>query len=272
MSQTPPLPLDVRFMNFAVTLLLAALALGCVAAALWWVLRNPAFAIRGITLRGDTAHSSPDSLRASVLPRLSGNFFTMDLQAARAAFQAAPWVRAAQVRRVFPGQLEVTLREHVPAAFWGEGGGQMVDVQGQVFDTGGIIGDAGPLPRLTGPLGHAALTLEAFHALTAVLAPAGLGPRALELTPRGGWRAELDNGGMLELGRGAPAELAARAGTFVATAGEVAARHQRGLRDIESADLRYQTGYTLRLRGLTPATGAAPARPAAAPAANRHNP
>jgi len=266
MSQTLPMPLDVRLMNMAVSLLLTALLLGCAVAGLWWALRSPAFAIRGITLHGDTAHSSAEALRASVAPRLSGNFFTMDLQAARAAFQSAPWVRSAQVRRVFPDRLEVTLREHVPAAFWGAGNGQMVDEQGQVFDTGGIVGDAGGLPRLSGPQGQAVLTLEAFRALSAALAPAGLGLRALELTPRGGWRAELDNGGVLELGRGAPDELAARAGSFTATAQEVAARHQRGLRDIESADLRYRAGYALRLRGLTTVADGAQARASAAPA------
>ncbi|MDR0274299.1 MAG: cell division protein FtsQ/DivIB [Burkholderiaceae bacterium] len=271
MSQPLPMPLDVRLMNFAGVLLLTALALGCVAAGLWWVMRNPVFTIRGITLQGDTAHSSADSLRASVGPRLSGNFFTMDMQAAQAAFQSAPWVRAAQVRRVFPDRLEVTLREHVPAAFWGEGGGQMVDEQGLVFDTGGLAGDTGDLPRLSGPRDQAALVLAAFRALSAALAPAGLNPRALELTPRGGWRAELGNGGVLELGRGAPDDLAARARSFAATALLVAARHQRGPRDIESADLRYQAGYALRLRGLTTvAGGQPPAASASAPARHDH--
>jgi len=266
MSQSLPLPLDVRLTNMATTLFLTALLLGCAAAGLWWALRSPAFAIRGITLHGDTAHSSPDGLRARVAQRLSGNFFTLDLQAARAVFQSAPWVRSAQVRRVFPDRLEVTLREYAPVAFWGEGGSQMVDEQGRVFDTGGIAGDVGNLPRLSGPPGQAALTLEAFHALNAALAPAGLGLRALELTPRGGWRAELDNGGVVELGRGAPADLAARAGVLTATAPEVAARHQRGPRDIEFADLRYQAGYALRLRGLTTEPASQPPRPGASPA------
>lgn len=250
MSETLSMPLDVRLMNFTAALLLTALALGCVAVGVWWAMRNPVFALRGITLRGDTTHSSAASLGARVAPRLSGNFLTVDLAAVQTAFQSAPWVSAAQVRRVFPGRLEVTLREHAPAAFWGEGG-LMVDEQGQVFDTGGLAGGNADLPRLAGPHGQAALVLEAFRALGPVLALAGLKLHALELTPRGSWRAELGNGGVVELGRGAPADLAARAEPFAATVAQVAGRHQRDVQDIEAADLRYQAGYALRLHGVT---------------------
>ncbi|WP_298438386.1 cell division protein FtsQ/DivIB [Ottowia sp.] len=269
MSDALPLPLDVRLMNFTVSLLLTTLVLGCVAAGLWWVLRNPAFAIRSITLEGDTAHNSAASLRASVLPRLSGNFFTMDLDAARTAFQAAPWVRAAQVQRVFPDKLNVTLREHVPVALWGEGDNHLIDQQGDVFEASAPDGDSADMPRLAGPQGQSALVLSAYRTLAAALAPARMRLRGLELTPRGSWRAELGGGGLVELGRGTPEELAARLAPFVATVGEVAARHQRNPQDIESADLRHTTGYALRLRGVTTVSaeeraksgaGSAPAR------------
>ena len=85
MTDSLPMPLDVRLMNVTAALLATGLVLACVAAALWWVLRNPAFAIRQIVVTGDTAHHSAASLRAMVGPRLSGNFFTLDLSATQAA-------------------------------------------------------------------------------------------------------------------------------------------------------------------------------------------
>jgi cell division protein FtsQ len=55
---------------------------------------------------------------------------------------------------------------------------------------------------------------------------------------------------VIELGSGTAAELAERRKTFVATAPEVAARHQRGVADIEMADLRHVGGYALRIKGV----------------------
>ena len=86
MTHELPVPVDVRLMNLTTSLLVTALVLGCVIAGLWWAIRNPAFAFTQITVGGDTAHHSAASLRAGVAPRLQGNFFTMDLAAAQAAF------------------------------------------------------------------------------------------------------------------------------------------------------------------------------------------
>jgi len=250
MSTTLPLPLDVRLMNLTTSLLATVLLLGCMAAGLWWALRNPAFAIGHITVEGDTAHNSAASLRVNVAPRLSGNFFTLDLDDARAAFQSAPWVREAVVQRVFPNQLNVTLREHVPAALWGEEDMHMVNVQGEVFEAAADDTDE-ELPRLLGPEGRAAEVLQMYRLLAPELEPLGQPLVGLALEARGNWRAELESGAVIQLGQGQPEELRARLEQFARTAGEVAARHQRGPGSIASADLRHVSGYALRLRGVT---------------------
>ena len=90
MSTSMSLPFDVRLMNFTTAVLASGLLLAAVAAGLWWVLRNPMFTIGQITVTGDTRHNSAASLRAAVEPRLKGNFFTLDLGAAQAAFERAP--------------------------------------------------------------------------------------------------------------------------------------------------------------------------------------
>eukprot|EP01036_Dinobryon_divergens_P041608 gene41608-55164_t len=82
-----------------------------VAAALW-VARQPMFAIRSIQLEGDVTRNSLATIRTSAATRLAGSFFTLDLQAARSAFEAVPWVRQAVVQREFPNRLRVTLQEH----------------------------------------------------------------------------------------------------------------------------------------------------------------
>lgn len=251
MTHELPLPVDVRLMNLTTSLLVTALVLGCIAAGLWWAIRHPAFAFGHISVDGDTAHHSAASLRAAVLPRLQGNFFTMDLAAAQAAFQSAPWVRRATVQREFPNQLHVTLQEHVPVAYWGEGGSQMINRQGEVFEAGGDEADEARMPVLIGPEGQAAEVLAMHRQLEPLLAPLGTPLTELALLARGNWRAELGQGAVIELGYGTPPELAARLAQFVGTVGEVAARHQRPVEAVEAADLRHVGGYALRLRGVT---------------------
>lgn len=255
-----PLPFDVRLMNVTAALLASGLLLALVAAGLWWVLRNPMFAITHITVSGDTRHNSAESLRAGVVHRLSGNFFTIDLAAAKTAFERVPWVRKAIVQREFPDRLHVALREHVPAARWGESETRLVDQQGAVFEVGDFDGDEGDLPVLIGPDGLAGEVLAMYRELSPWAKPLGTNIETLELQQRGHWHAVLASGAQVELGQGAPAELAARFAQFAATAREVAARHRRGVEAIESADLRHAGGYALRLRGIS--TTHAPARPA----------
>ena len=249
MTRSLPMPVDVKLMNLTASLLAAVLALSCLAAGLWWFVHYPAFVIGQITVDGDTTHNSAATLRASVMPRLAGTFFTMDLAAAQAAFQSAPWVRRAMVRREFPNQLHVTLQEYVPAARWGENDDHMVDGLGQVFDVDDDDDDQ--LPTLTGPDGHAPEVLAMYRRLEPLAAPLGARVSQVDLLARGNWRVDLSTGAVVELGQGTVDELAARFRQFTATAKAVAARHQRPVEAIEAADLRHVGGYALRLRGVS---------------------
>ncbi len=251
MNAALPLPMDVRLMNLTTALLVCGLLLACAAAALGWALRSPTFAIEQITVTGDTAHNSAASLRAGVAPRLSGNFFTLDLAATQAAFQSVPWVRHAAVQREFPNRLTVRLQEHVPVARWGDDDTHLVNDAGEVFEVGGADEDDDGMPTLIGPDGQAAQVLAMHRLLDPLVRPLDRRIAQLQLQSRGHWRAEMDQGGVIELGQGAPEELAARLTQFVGTVREVAARHQRAVDALESADLRHAGGYALRLRGVS---------------------
>ena len=73
----------------------------------------------------------------------------------------------------------------------------------------------------------------------------------LELTGRGNWRVRLDSGALIELGRGPEDEVVARAQQFVATLNQVTARYGRTASALESADLRHEQGYAIRLKGVS---------------------
>ena len=87
MQQTLPLPLDVKLMNWTASVLFLGCALLALAAGVHWLLSRPVFAIQRIVVQGDLMHNSPATLRPLVQPSLVGNFFTVDLDALRAAFE-----------------------------------------------------------------------------------------------------------------------------------------------------------------------------------------
>jgi cell division protein FtsQ len=254
MAKTAPaFPNDIRLMNAVASALFMLAAVAVVAALLAWAMRAPAFTLRAIRVDGDTGRSSVATIRANALPMLAGNFFTLDLRAARAAFEAVPWVRRAVVRRVWPDRLSVTLEEHRAAALWSgeDGNDRLVNVQGEVFEANvGDVEDDG-LPRFEGPPGTAAQVLALHGRLAPLFAQIDAQVQALTLTRRGSWKAELDTGAVIELGRGADDELAERTGRFVRTLGQVSARFDRPL---ESADLRHADGYAVRLKGVRTGT------------------
>lgn len=255
-----PSPVDVKLMNGTATVLFVAFGVLLATALGGWVLRHPLFALGGISVHGDTTHTSAAQLRANVAPQLRGSFFTLDLAAARRAFEAVPWVRQAVVRRQFPNRLKVVLQEHKAVALWGDEG-RMVNSHGEVFEANAGDVEADDLPQLQAPDDALApQVLAMWQALQPLFEPLDLSIEQLALTGRGSWQATLDTGAVLELGRGEAAEVQARAQRFAHTLTQAASRYGRRPEAVVSADLRYADGYALRLRGVgtvDPATAAA---------------
>lgn len=265
---TPPaaLPFDVRFMQGTATLLAVLLLVGVVALALNWAARLPMFAIRAIRVEGDMAHNSVATIRANAMPKLAGSFLTMNLRDARQAFESVPWVRQAVVHRAWPDRLLVRLEEYRAVALWAGSdeadARRLVSREGEVFEANiGDVEDDG-LPTLRGPDGSAPQVLAMWQRLGPVMKRMDAQVDTLSLSARGSWRAELDNGAAIELGRGGDAEVIARVERFVATLAQVTARYRRPL---EYADLRHNDGYALRLQGVATLNPTPPAAAAKTP-------
>ena len=250
MNTVLPSPLDVRLMNLTASVVFAACAVLVLAAGTWWALRHPSFAIGRIVVQGELVHNNAVTLRANVAPQLMGNFFTIRLGAARAAFEQVPWVRSAQVRREFPRTLHVVLQEHHAVAHWGpEAGTTLVNSSGAVFEANADT-ELDNLPRLSGPDGQSMAVLQMHQRLEPVFEPFDMKIDALDLSGRGGWRATLEGGAVLELGGGEPEQVLQRTQRFLRTLTQLAAQYQRRPDALESADLRHDGGYAVRLRGV----------------------
>ena len=251
MNPSLPQPVDVKLMNITATVLFAACGLLLAAALGWWALRNPVFAIGGITVLGDTTHNNAATLRANVAPRLAGNFFTIDLKKAREAFEAVPWVRQAVVKRQFPNRLRVVLQEHEAEAFWGaDSESHLVNTHGEVFEANSGDVEQDGLPRLAGPEGTSAQVLAMYQALKPMFEGLDLEVEQLTLTGRGGWVLHLESGAVVELGRGTQDEVVARTERFVRTLTQVTSKYGRRPEALVTADLRHADGYAVKLRGV----------------------
>ena len=254
------LPGDIALMNVTAAVFATIGVVLVVATVLFAVVRQPLFALRAIRIEGDVSRNSLSTIRANAAPRLAGNFFTLDLGAGRRAFESVPWVRRAVINRVWPNRLLVRLEEHRPVALWNSDGGaeRLVNSFGEVFEANvGDVEDDG-LPSLQGPDGSSAHVLALHGRLAPVFAAMDARIDTLALSARGSWRAELDGGAEIQLGRGSDDEVVERARRFVGTLAQVTARYQRPL---ESADLRHRDGYAVRLKGITTTLSATPDKP-----------
>jgi cell division protein FtsQ len=252
MKKPMTMPMDVRLMQWTASWMFVLAIILCVASSIGWLLRHPAFSIQAITVRGNVTHSNAVTLRANVLPQLTGNFFTLNLMQARQAFEQIPWIRSALVRREFPNRLNVTLDEFLPVAQWGtEGDGKFLSVEGAVFEVNADDVDSDALPTLKGPESQAKTVLEMFQYLKPLLAKMDMNLDKLELSQRGSWSAQLESGATLELGNGSQQEIGDKLHLFFKTLTQVASRYGRTATSLLSADLRYENGYALRLRGVS---------------------
>jgi cell division protein FtsQ len=236
---------NVRQLNLAANALYALALAALVASGGIWLAQRPSFALSAILIGGDTDHINTPTVRASVIGHLKGNFFTVDLDAARQAFEQMPWVRRASVRRVWPNALAVTLEEYKPLGTWGSD--QLVSADGELFTANqGELDD--DLPAFDGPPGTAKEVVARYFQFKQWLAPIGATPEEVTLSPRYAWTVKLSNGTEIEYGRERNAStLEERSRRLTAAWKAVTARWGN---DIEYADLRYPNGFAIRAAGM----------------------
>jgi cell division protein FtsQ len=156
------------------------------------------------------------------------------LAAIRDAARRLAWVRDATVRRRFPDTVEVAFEAHEPLARWSDEA--LVSVRGEVF----TVEFAGALPRFRGNANAAAAMAHEYPAIAQALEPLAAKVAELRLSPRGAWEVVLDSGLVVALGRG---DIHGRLARFVAAW----PRLPDEARSTTRADLRYGTGFALRL-------------------------
>ena len=196
-----------------------------------YVLGLPVFPLRAVVLTAAPQHVSSEQLEKVVREQVSGNFFTVDLERTRQAFEQLPWVRKVSVRRKFPWSLELEVEEHVALARWN--GTALVNTHGEVF----AAACEQVLPAFIGQPDSSQQVTQMYGDLNAALQPMQRQITQLSLSPRFAWKVKLDSGMELELGREQMQERLAR---FVAVYPYSLAMLAR---PVNRVDLRYRNGF-----------------------------
>ncbi len=254
------LPLDVRLMNFTSRWLVSLFVIGALASGGKWLLQRPLWAIRNVVVEGDLMHVSEVALRSQALPRLHGNWFTISLANAQQTFEQVPWVRKAVVQRVWPFSLLVTLQAQRPLAIWhGVDGVGLVNAQGQRFEANLDEVQDLDLPQFAGPQGSEERVTQMDARLASLFAPRHWQISAIALGADENWRVQIKGGPSLDLGSDTDTSaFLQRIGRFLALVDGVEARY--GHR-VVAADLRYATGFAVRLQGADAQAAAGVAAP-----------
>lgn len=225
-------------------LLLCAAVLGY--AAVVSVVRLPFFPLKQLVVTSPLDQVSSTQIEYATQVSLAGNFFTVNLDQVRSAFEKLPWVRTASVRRRWPDGIELSIEEHVAAARWrgGEGEARLVNSHGELFAAAPSDGHVS-LPLFGGPEGSAPLMLAQYREFADPLAALGRTSRVITLSPRQAWQLRLDDGLTLELGRDqAKHPLKDRLQRFASIYAEA---KNRAKAPIGAIDMRYPNGFALRL-------------------------
>jgi cell division protein FtsQ len=240
-----------QLMNAVTDLLLGAAAAALLVAAVVWSARLPLFPLREVLVTHELREVRRSEVENSLSGLLRGNFFSIKVEDLRQSLEQLPWVRRAEVRRLWPSRIEVSIEEHLPVAFWGQATGQLVNSYGEVFTAALSAPPSAPMPLLIGPSGLAPEILSHYQQAEDILKPVGRIPRALSVSPRLAVQLRLDDGMIVELGRQQPkAPVSERLLRFVEYYPSVlsAARQRPSV-----VDMRYPNGFALRI-AAAPAT------------------
>jgi cell division protein FtsQ len=207
--------------------------------------RLPVFPLKQLVVTSSLDQVSRAQIEHTARNALSGNFFTVNLETAQAAFERMPWVRSASLRRLWPDGVALELEEHRAAARWTpqDGEPRLVSARGEVF----MASTREVLPAFAGPEGSAPRVLARYQEFSDSLAAIGRKPVAIQLSQREAWQLKLDDGVLLELGRDqAKHPLSERLSRFTTHYAAAAGSARGRLQTVGVVDMRYPNGFALR--------------------------
>lgn len=140
--------------------------------------------IAKVSVQGDLAYVTHEAVQRRIEPYTAGNFFSVDLRSMREELERMPWIAHAEVRRIWPDQIDIQLQEQLPIARWGDEA--LLNNLGQAFAPQ-ELNNYQSLPRLDGPTRAQQKVMQQYQILGQLLRPLGFSVVALQMRERGSW-------------------------------------------------------------------------------------
>lgn len=190
-SQARPLKKKIFVFSFLLTFsIIFAISL--------WFTQEEKFPIQAVKMVGELRYSDAEQLKITILPNIQKGFFAVNVSSVQEDLLQLPWIKQADVRRVWPGQLIVNISEHKPMAIWNET--RLISSEGVLFELPREQIKQFSLPRLFGPEAKQMLVWEQYLKMEERISPLLLQISTLELAQRGAWQLQFNNGIRVKLG------------------------------------------------------------------------
>jgi cell division protein FtsQ len=244
---------NLRLLNLATTVLFMVALVLLGGGTVVWIAKRPLFRLKVVRIEAESGmlqHLNVASVKSAALAEVRGNFFTVNLESVRLAFEGVPWVRHARVRREWPNRLVVKVEEHQALATWDDG--RLVNTYGELFTANPAEAEEdADLPEFSGPVGSEHDVTQRYRDFSNWFSRLNLKPDQVTLSPRYAWTVRLDNGTeeelTVELGRERDGStLMERVSRMVTVYPIVTTKWPK----LTLVDLRYPNGFALRAQGL----------------------
>ncbi|QWD96768.1 cell division protein FtsQ/DivIB [Polynucleobacter sp. MG-6-Vaara-E2] len=219
-----------------------------------WLSQRPVFALKQIQIEpvvGQTLkHINKSLVKQQVLETVQGNFFSVRLEDVKRGFESMPWVRHANVRRVWPNGLIVSIEEQRPFGTWGGAEShELINNHGEVF--AGRVSEVSDDVRLIdfhGPEDAGREVMSLYEKANNWFKPWGAEVTSLALTERYAWHIKLSNGMKVEFGRDEESSDKTLTEERVARLFKYWPQVQEKWSNrIDAVDLRYANGFAVHL-------------------------
>ena len=219
-----------------------------------WLSQRPVFFLRQVVIEpvvGQTLkHINKPVVKQQVLETVQGNFFSVRLEDVKRGFESMPWVRHANVRRVWPNGLIVSIEEQKPFGTWGGADSHiLMNIHGELF-AGRIsdVGDGIQLIDFNGPEDASKEVMRLYEKANAWFKPWDAEVKNLTLSERYAWHVKLSNGMKVEFGRDEESSDKTLTEDRVARLFKYWPQVQeRWANRVDAIDLRYANGFVVHL-------------------------
>ncbi len=223
-----------------------------------WLSQRPVFALRQVVIEpvvGQTLeHINKSVVKQQVLETVQGNFFSVRLEDVKRGFESMPWVRHANVRRVWPNGLIVSIEEQKPFGTWGGVDGHtLMNNHGELF-AGRVsdVTDGVQLIDFDGPEDASKEVMRLYEKANTWFKPWNAEVKSLTLSERYAWHIKLSNGMKVEFGRDEESSDKTLTEDRVARLFKYWPQVQeKWMNRVDAIDLRYANGFAVHLASVS---------------------